>query len=98
MTMVTGSNTVKKRIQFSTDEGTAKSAEYIIRKAGLSPATVVSMVYSEIANTGKIPVNLQSTKEDLAKANIIRASYDLPNVKLDNDQAINDFFDDDGGY
>lgn len=91
-------NNVKRRIQFTIDQGTAASAEYIIKKAGLSPASVISMVYSEIANTGSIPVNLQATKEEKAKARLLQASYDLPNVKLDNDQAIKDFLTDDGGY
>lgn len=95
---MTATKKIKKRIQFTLDEGTAKSADYIIKKAGLTPDTVISMVYSEIANTGKIPVNLQATQDDLARANIIRASYDLPNVKVDNEKAIDDFFDDDGGY
>lgn len=89
---------VNRRISFKVDEGTAESAEYIIKQAGLSPSNVMSMVYSEIANTGKIPVKLEATSDDLAKANIIRASYELPTTKLDNDKDIDNFFSDDGGY
>lgn len=91
-------NMVQRRVQFSLDAGTIKSAEYIIKKAGISPANLMSMIYSEIANTGKIPVDLKASDEDMAKANIIRASYNLPTVKLDNDKAIRDFLEDDGGY
>lgn len=91
-------NMTKKRIQFSINKGTAEAAEYIIKKAGLSPANVISMIYSEIANTGKIPVDLQASEDELAKAKLIQASYELPTVKVDNKKAINDFLNDDGGY
>lgn len=88
----------KKRIQFSIDKGTEKSAEYIMKKAGLSPSTVISMVYSEIANTGKIPVSLKVSDEELAKAKLIQASYDMPSVKVDTPEAMDAFMNDDGGY
>lgn len=91
-------NITRKRVQFTVDKGTAASAEYIMDRAGISSSDLISMVYAQIANTGKIPVELKATDDDLAKANIIRASYDMPKTKLDNDQAINDFFNDDGGY
>lgn len=95
---MTKNSTTKKRIQFTIDKGTAASAEFIINRAGLTPANIISMIYSEIANTGKIPVDLQATDDELAEAKLIRASYDLPTKKLDNDKAIDDFMNDDGGY
>lgn len=91
-------NITKKRIQFSIDKGTAASAEYIIDRAGISSSDLISMMYAQIANTGKIPIKLEANDDDLAKANIIRASYDMPKTKLDNDKAIDAFFTDDGGY
>ncbi len=98
MAEATANNNVKKRISFTMDKGTFNAAQYIIKKAGLSSSTLISMIYSEIANTGKIPVNLQASDDDLAKAKIIKASYDLPTVKLNNAKAISDFLNDDGGY
>lgn len=95
---MTKNATIKKRIQFTVDKGTAASAEYIINRSGLTPANVISMVYAEIANTGKIPVDLQATNDELAKAKLIKASYDLPTQKLNSDKAIEDFMNDDGGY
>ena len=45
---------VKKRVQYTVDQAIMESAEYIMTKVGLTPATVMSMVYAEIARTGKI--------------------------------------------
>lgn len=95
---MTEDKVISKRIQFQIDKGTAQSADYIIKKAGLSPSNVISMVYAEIANTGKIPVDLQATPTELAQARLIRASYDLPKVKVNNKKAEKDFLEDDGGY
>lgn len=95
---MTEDRVISKRIQFQIDKGTAQSADYIIKKAGLSPSNVISMVYAEIANTGKIPVNLQATPAELAQARLIKASYDLPKVRVDNEKAEEDFLKDDGGY
>ncbi|TXJ07426.1 MAG: damage-inducible protein J [Acinetobacter sp.] len=89
---------IKKRIQYTVDEAISESAEYIMAKAGLTPATVLSMVYAEIANTGKIPVTAHVRKEDLFTAKLIEASYNLPSIKVNTDTAIEDFFADDGGY
>ncbi|TXJ09410.1 MAG: damage-inducible protein J, partial [Acinetobacter sp.] len=66
---------VKKRIQYTVDQAICESAEYIMAKAGLTPATILSMVYAEIANTGKIPVTVQVSKEDFLTAKLIEASY-----------------------
>ncbi len=41
---------------------------------------------------------MQTSDDVLAKAQIIKASYNLSTVKLDNDKAILDFLNDDGGY
>lgn len=92
------SEMVKRRIQYTVDEGIAESAEYIMAKAGVTPATLLSMLYSEINNTGKIPVYPQVSENDALAAKLIAASYNVPSVKLDNQQAIDDFMDDDGGY
>ncbi|KRM12164.1 DNA-damage-inducible protein J [Paucilactobacillus suebicus DSM 5007 = KCTC 3549] len=96
--MISMAQQVKKRIQVTMDKGIAESAEFIINKAGLTPGTVISMVYAEINRTGKIPVKPQADAKDLATAKLIDASYNTPSVKLDNDSDIKDFFEDDGGY
>lgn len=92
------SNKIKRRIQISGDAGVVESAEYIIEKAGLSPTILVSALYTQIAKTGKIPLTLEATPEELAKAKLIAASYDLPSVSVDNPEAAKDFLEDDGGY
>ena len=65
---------VKKRVQYTVDQAIMESAEYIMTKVGLTPATVMSMVYAEIARTGKIPVTTQVSDEDLNTARLIAMS------------------------
>lgn len=89
---------VKKRVQFTIDQATLESAEYIMRKAGLTPATVLSMVYAEIARTGKIPVTVQVGDDDFNTAKLIAVSHNLPNIKVSTNAAIASFLEDDGGY
>ncbi|CUW11379.1 MULTISPECIES: type II toxin-antitoxin system RelB/DinJ family antitoxin [Leuconostoc gelidum group] len=92
------SELIKRRIQYTVDEGIAESAEYIMSKAGITPATLLSMMYAQINSTGQIPVYPQASDDDVAMAKLISASYNLPNITLDNQKKVDDFFDDDGGY
>ena len=45
------STLIKKRVQYTVDEAISESAEYVIKKIGLTPASVFSMVMAEIART-----------------------------------------------
>ena len=89
---------IKKRIQYTVDQAISESAEYIMSKVGLTPATVLSMVYAEIARTGKIPVSTQVSEDDLNTAKLIALSHNIPSVKVSDTQSTNDFLEDDGGY
>lgn len=89
---------VKRRVQYTVDQATLESAEFIMSKFGMTPATVFSMVYAEIARTGKLPITNQVSEEDLNKARLIALSHHVPTVKVDSDQAKADFLEDDGGY
>jgi addiction module RelB/DinJ family antitoxin len=92
------STIVKKRIQYTVDKGILESAEFIMSKFGLNPATMMSMVYAEIARTGKLPVTTQISNDDFNKAKILEASYNLPTVNVNTPQEIDSFLNDDGGY
>ncbi|MGB8697406.1 type II toxin-antitoxin system RelB/DinJ family antitoxin [Acinetobacter sp.] len=89
---------VKKRVQYTVDQAIMESAEYIMAKVGLTPATVLSMVYAEIARTGKIPVTTQVGDEDFNTARLIAVSHNIPIVKVSNDADAAAFLEDDGGY
>ena len=65
------STLIKKRVQYSVDEAISESAEYIIKKVGLTPASVFSMVMAEIAKTGRIPVSNQISDDDFNKSVIL---------------------------
>lgn len=92
------STLIKKTIQYTVDQAIAESAKYIIAKAGLTPATVLSMVYTEIARTGKIPVNIQDSDENLMTAKLIALSHNIPSVKVSSSKSASAFLEDDGGY
>ena len=89
---------VKKRGQYTVDQAIMESAEYIMTKVGLTPATVMSMVYAEIARTGKIPVTTQVSDEDLNTARLIAMSHNVPSVKVSSAADTAAFLEDDGGY
>lgn len=92
------SKLIKKTIQYTVDQEIAESAEYIMAKAGLTPAAVLSMVYAEIARTGKIPVSNQASDEDLNTAQLIALSHHLPSVKVTDAKSASAFLENDGGY
>lgn len=88
----------QKIIQYAVDHAIDESAKYIIAKAGLTPATVLSMVYAEIARTGIIPVNIQVSNENLMTAKLIALSHNIPSVKVSSSNSANAFLEDDGSY
>ncbi|HAT55883.1 MAG TPA: damage-inducible protein J [Lactobacillus sp.] len=92
------SEMIKKRIQYSIDKGVYESAEYILNKAGISSSNLISMVYAEISRTGKIPVSPAVTQSDFDVATLINVSYNLPTLKVNDQQSANEFLSDDGGY
>lgn len=92
------STLIKKRVQYSVDEAIAESAEYIIKKFGLTPASVFSMVMAEIAQTGRIPVSNKLSDDDLNTAKLIALSHNIPSVKVSDAISAQAFLDDDGGY
>ena len=92
------STLIKKRVQYSVDEAISESAEYIIKKVGLTPASVFSMVMAEIAKTGRIPVSNQVSDDDFNTAQLIALSHNIPSVKVSNTKSAQAFLNDDGGY
>ena len=92
------SKLIKKRVQYSVDEAISESAEYIIKKVGLTPASVFSMVMAEIAKTGRIPVSNEISDDDFKTAQLIELSYNIPSVKVTDTKSAQAFLNDDGGY
>ena len=92
------SNMIKKRVQYSIDEGSAQASDYILKSAGLTPSSLLSILFTQIAKTGEIPVSLKVSPEVAQQAKIIKASYSLPTVVVDTEEKARAFFEDDGGY
>ena len=92
-------HTIKRRVQFSVDEGVAEAVESLLAKAGLTTSTLLPLVYAQILNTGQIPITHELSDEDLAdEAKIIADSYEVPTFEVNTDADVQAFFDDDGGY
>lgn len=90
--------TIKRRVQFSIDEGVAEAVDSLLAKAGLTTSTLLPLVYAQILNTGQIPITHELSAEDIAEAKIIADSYDIPTFEVKTDADVQAFFDDDGGY
>lgn len=90
---------VKKQIEYTVDQAVMESAESIMAQFGLTPATLISMVYAEIARTGKIPVTTHvAAEEDSNTARLMALSHNIPSVKVSNATDAAAFLEDDGGY
>lgn len=74
-------NTVK--IQANVDRDLAHRVNQTIDSLGLTPTTLINMVYRTIDNTGELPVQTKLTAEQKSTLSLIRATKKLPTVKVD---------------
>jgi len=69
-----------------------------LKKVGLTPTSVFSMVMAEIARTGRIPISNQISDDDFNTAQLIALSHNIPSIKVSNTKSAQEFLNDDGGY
>lgn len=77
----------KKRIQVNVDAKAATEAEAVFEALGISPTTVLNMLYKKVAAEGKIPFDLSLTEDQLANLRLNKAIESLnkqPKI-IDND-------------
>lgn len=91
-------NLVKKSIEFLVEQDVVESAECVIAEAGLTPAELITIVYSKIVRTGQIPIIPQVGTKDFNIASLTAASSPIPTVKVSSPEQKDAFLNDDGGY
>ena len=85
---------VTKRYSVNIDKQIADTAELVIRKIGLKPNDVISMMLTQIADKGKLHVAFSVDDYDHLKDEIIAASRKIPAQKVETSEEIADFFAD----
>lgn len=75
--IITGS-----KVQVNIDSDLKRSAENIIKEVGLTPTAVINGMYKQIVATGKIPLDLSLTSEQMADFQLQNAVKKLPVKKL----------------
>lgn len=67
-------------------------------QAGITAESLIPMIYAEIVRTGKIPITMQVSEDNLNTARLIAASQDIPSVHIHDHSSLTRFAEDDGGY
>ena len=89
---------VKKQLEYTVDRQILEASECIMAQAGITPETLIPMIYAEIVRTGKIPITMQVSEDNLNTARLITASQDIPSVHIHDHSSLTRFAEDDGGY
>lgn len=84
-----------KKVQVNVNREIAEDAENVMTAIGVTPSTVINSLYREIVATGKIPLSFSLTPEQMATMRIREAAMKLPNKKVETDEDIAEFFDED---
>ena len=89
---------VKKQLEYTVDQEVLEAAELIMAQAGITAESLIPMIYAEIVRTGKIPITMQVSEDDLNTARLIAASQEIPSVHIHSNSSLTLFLEDDGGY
>ncbi|WP_369675005.1 type II toxin-antitoxin system RelB/DinJ family antitoxin [Enterococcus faecium] len=83
------------KLQISMDGKLKNEAESIIDELGMSPKTAVTVFYKQIVEQGKIPFSIELSEKSKRIHNIQRLAEKLPVQKLDTDEKIEEWFNED---
>lgn len=87
-------DTVTKRISVNLNRTTAEAADLVITKLGLKTNDVVSMLLTQIAETGTLPVSFSIKNYDKLKAQLVAATHNTPSQTVETPAEIAEFFED----
>lgn len=73
-------NTVK--VEANVDRELAERVNSTINSLGLTPTTLINMVYRTIDNTGTLPIQAELTEEQKSSLALIKASEKVPIVHV----------------
>lgn len=93
--MATTMSHKNKKIQVNVNRQLANEAEAVINEIGLTPTVVINALYKQIVATGKIPLNLSLTPEQMTALKIRELSKNKPVRKISNEKELEDFFNED---
>lgn len=84
----------KKRIQVQIDKNLATETDQVLDKLGLTPTTLINMLYKRIVAEGKIPFEVSLTEDEKATIDILKYSESLPVKEFKNSKEIQEWLDD----
>lgn len=82
------------RVQANVDPDVKNMAEDVTKAVGLTPTAVINSFYRKIAATGRIPLDLSLTSDQMVDLQLQNAVKKLPVKKLRTKKEIEDFFND----
>lgn len=68
----------KKRVQVHVDQELAKETELILDELGLTPTTVITMLYKRIAANGSLPFDVALTENEKATLHFLKSIESTP--------------------
>lgn len=80
------------KAQVDMDPALKKTAEGIIRTAGLTPAAVITGLYKQIAATGKIPLGGSLMSKQMVALELQHLSKHIPIQDATTEEGLKEFF------
>ena len=94
MSTTVKSKRAQGRVQANVDPDVKNMAEDVIKAVGLTPTAVINSFYRKIAATGRIPLDLSLTSDQMADLELKNAIKKLQVKKLQSKKDIEEFFND----
>lgn len=84
----------KKRVQIQVDQELATETEQILTELGLTPTTVITMLYKRISANGKIPFDVALTETEKANLHFLKATENTPVEEFKNADEVQAWLED----
>lgn len=83
------------KLEIFIDDKLKRDAEQIIAELGLTPQTAIVLFYNQIVEQGKAPFLTELAERNKRTLSIQKLSEELPIRRLDTDEKINEWFNED---
>lgn len=83
------------KLEILIDDKLKHDAEQIIAELGLTSQTVIVLLYNQIVEQGGLPFSIELSERNKRALSIQRLSEDLPVRRLDTDEKIDEWFNED---
>lgn len=78
----------KKQIQVQVDQNLADDTEIVLNELGLTPTTVINVLFKRIVATGALPFNIALTEREKATLGFLKETADIPQHTFKDAQAV----------